>query len=178
VPTELELTKAFQVSKMAIYIAGDRTQYVASVKIPRIVSPTETFNNTSTGGEVEVADSGRRMASGDGEIKFEAVEAGLYRKVFDAKQVYLMQIPMAVNSLNPQLGRMLAMPMKYTIGAQFHDVDDGEISQGVKREITAKFKMFSYKLEINLIEEINFDFVSGVFKIGGEDILGAINLLL
>lgn len=177
-PGAIELTKFFSVSKKVVYFDGDPMPYVMSVKVPAVTCPVETYNSTSTGGEVEVADPNRRGPTGDGEVKIEAVSAQLEAKVMNASLIQNMKISMAVNALNPQLGKMLPLPVQYTIGAQFFEYDPGNIQQGTKREITAKFKMMSYKIEQNFKEIVNFDFLSGEFSVGGADLLTAVQAIL
>lgn len=177
-PTTFDLTKSFQVSKMNVYVGGSPLPYVASVKIPPITSPTETFNNTSTGGEIKVANPHRRNSSGDGEVKFENADLQLESKIMDVGQLYSMQLALAVNALNPQLGQFLALPMKYTIGAQFFEVDPGEIANSGKREITAKFNMLSYKVDINGVTVVDFNFVSGTYITNQADLVALATLVI
>ena len=176
--TPLELTKAFHTSKMQVYMGDSRVPYVGEVMVPEIVHPTDEFDNTSTGGPLELADPFRMSPDGDGEVKFEGFDAVSVKKMLDASSLHSMKIPMAVNSLNPQLGKFLAMPMVYTIGAQFHGVNFGTLKAGTKREITAKYKMTTLKIEQNFIPILELDFVNAVYKLDGEDILGAVAAIL
>jgi P2 family phage contractile tail tube protein len=176
--TSLELTKGFQVAAMSIFFDGDPMPYIAEVKVPGVSSATETFDNTSTGGEIEVANPWRRQPDGDGEVKVESMDGRLLGKLMDATKLQSFKIAIAQNSLNPQLGQFLPMPVTYTIGAQFYAVDDGTIKQGAKRELTAKFKMLSYKVDVNFLNVIDFDFVNSKFKIDSVDLLSAVQNIL
>jgi len=177
-PTPNELIKAFQVSKKRVYFDGDPMPYIVSVKVPSIVSPVETFDNTSTGGPFEVADPNRKMASGDGEVKYEQENSALLQKFLNFGIVTNMKIAMAVNSLNPQIGQYLPLPVQYTIGAQFFEVDPGVLQQGTKRDATAKFKMQTLKIDIDLIPVIDFDFLNSSFISGPADLLSLVNALI
>lgn len=176
--TPLDLVKAFQVSKMNHYFDGDPQPYIMDTKIPSIASPVETFDSSSTGGPIDIADPYNRYVNGDGEIKFQQVSSGLLIKLYDTTKVQSVKLAMAVSALNPQLGVFLPLPMEYTMGAQFYDVDEGNIKQGGKREGTVKFKMFTYKVTINLIPVIDFDFLSGSFKTGPADLLAAVQSVI
>jgi phage tail tube protein FII len=176
--TPLELTKAFHVSKMNHYFDGDPQPYIMDSKIPPISSPVETFDSSSTGGPIDVADGYRKYVNGDGEIKFEQVSAGLLIKLYDSTKVQSIKIAMAVNSLNPQLGVFLPLPMEYTLGAHFYEVDEGNLKQGGKREGTAKFKLYTYKVTINLIPVIDFDFLNSSFITGPADLLAAVQAII
>lgn len=176
--TPLELAKMFGVSKKNIYFDGDPLPYVGSIKIPAISSPVETFDNTSTGGPIEIADAFRRMAEGDGEVKFQNETAQIAGKLYDSSKVQIMKTAIAVNALNPQSGRFLPYPVTYTTAAQFFNVDPGEIKQGTVREITAKFKMFSYKIELAAVPVLDFDFVAGSFNIEATDLLSAVQAII
>jgi len=173
-PSPLELIKAFHVSKKNVYFDGDPMPYIMSVKIPAVASPVETFDNTSTGGPIEVADPFRKYANGDGEVKYEQENAALVQKLMDSTKVQNMKVAMAVSALNPQLGQYLPLPATYAIGAQFFDVDPGNLQQGTKREGTAKFKMLSLKIDINLINVIDYDFVNASFINGPADLLALV----
>jgi len=177
-PGPLDLIKSFTVSKQVVYIGGDPMPYVAEVTIPGITAPTETFNNTSTGGELEVADPWRKMPDGDGEIKIEAEDKALAAKIYDSTKIQSLKLSCAVNALNPQLGQFLPLPIVYTIGAQFFGVDPGAIAQGKKRDITAKFKMFNYKMSQNFIDVVDFDFANGVYLVNGADLLALVGAIL
>lgn len=177
-PTPLDLVKAFHVSKMNHYFDGDPQPYMMDTKIPPISSPVETFDSSSTGGPIDIADGYRRYVNGDGEIKFEQVSAGLLGKIYDATKVQNVKIPMAINALNPQLGVFLPLPMEYTMGCQFYEVDEGNIKQGGKREGTAKFKMYTYKVSVNLITVIDFDFINSSFVIESTDLLAALQAVI
>ena len=177
-PGPLDLIKAFQTSKFALYFDGDPQEYAAEVTVPKMSHPSEAFNNTSTGGEVEVADPFRCAPDGPGSIKFDSESAGILGKVMDSTKVTAMTLAMAQNALNPQLGQFLPLPVSYKIGAQFRDFDPGTIIAGTKRELTAEFNMFSYKVEINLITVIDFDFINATFKIGATDLLSAVQGIL
>lgn len=177
-PGPLDLIKAFHVSKKNVYFDGDPMPYIMSVKVPAVASPVETFDNTSTGGPTEVADPNRKYVNGDGEVKFEQENAGLLAKLYDSSKVQNLNIAMAVNALNPQLGQFLPLPAAYKIGAQFFDVDPGELKQGAKREGTAKYKMFSLKIDINLITVVDFDFINASFKLGPADLLALVQAII
>lgn len=177
-PGELDLIKAFHVSKCNVYFDGDPMPYVMNVKIPAVTSPVETFDNTSTGGPMEVADPYRKSVSGDGEVKFEQENASLVQKLMDSTKLQNMKIAMAVSALNPQLGRFLPLPASYTVGAQFYECDPGTIQAGKKREGTAKFKMFSLKIDINFITVIDYDFINASFVNGPADLLAAVQSII
>jgi phage tail tube protein FII len=177
-PTPLELVKAFHVSKMNHYFDGDPQPYIMDSKVPPISSPVETFDSSSTGGPMDIADGYRKYVNGDGEIKFEQVSSGLLIKLYDSTKVQNVKIAMAVNSLNPQLGVFLPLPMEYTLGAHFYEVDEGNLKQGGKREGTAKFKLYTYKVSINLIPVIDFDFLNSKFVTGPADLLAAVQAII
>jgi len=169
-----KLLKSFGVSKMKVYFDGDPQEYIATVTFPNIVSPVETYDNTSTGGEVDLADPFRKKADGDGEIKIEATTQALMNKINDSSKVVNINLAMAVNNYNPQLGIFLPLPINYKAGVQFFDVDMGEIKQGQKIDITAKFKMFTWKVDVNLLNVVNYDFIAGSFVVDNADILTAV----
>ena len=177
-PGELDLIKAFHISKKNVYFDGDPMPYVMSVKIPAISSPVETFDNTSTGGPLEVADPYRKFANGDGEVKHEQINASLAQKLSDSTKLQTMKIATAVSALNPQLGRYLPLPIAWTIAAQFYDWDPGTIQAGKKFEGTAKYKMMSIKIEINLVTVIDYDFVNASFINGPADLLAAVQSII
>lgn len=177
-PTPLDLVKAFQVSKMNHYFDGDPQSYVMETKIPSIASPVETFDSSSTGGAIDIADPNNKYVNGDGEVKFQQVNAALLTKIYDTTKVQNVKIAMAINALNPQLGQFLPLPMEYTLGAQFFDVDEGNLKQGGKREITAKYRLFTYKVSINLITVVDFDFLAGSFITGPADLLAAVQAVI
>ena len=177
-PTQLELTKLFQVSKLNAYFDGDPMPYMVSVKIPVLMSPTEDFDNTSTGGKVTIADGARKESGGPGEMKLENLTAASYVKLLDATRVVSLKIPTSINALNPQNNRFMPYPMKYSIAAQFFDLDEGELKNGGKRDITAKFNMFSYKVEINNVLVVDFDMLSSEYILKGADILSSIKEII
>jgi len=176
--TALELSKGFQVAAMSVFFDGDPMPVIADVSVPGVSTAVESFNNTSTGGEIEVANGFRRKPDGDGEINIESFDGRLYGKIMDANRIYSLKLAMAQNNLNPQLGKMLPLPVTYTIGAQFYDVNDGKIAVDKKREIKAKYKMLSLKVEENFQEVIFFDFSSAVFRIDGVDLLSTVQNIL
>ena len=181
-PGALDLVKAFQLSKMNVYLDGDPMPYIASVKIPPIICPVETFDNTSTGGPIDVADPNRRYADGDGEIKFEQENANLLAKIMDPSMLQSLRIPVAANALNPQLGIFMPLPMEYVITAQFFSVDLGMLQQGTKRDETTKFKMMGLKVKIasgsGYPTVIDFDFINSKFEVNDTDLLAAVTALI
>jgi len=173
-PVADQLIKAFQVSKFQCYFDGDPQPYVAQVTLPAINNAIETFNNTSTGGPVEVADPWRAAPDGDGEITFEADSATILPKIMDASKIVQLNLAMAQNNLNPQLGQFLPIPINYKIGAQFWGPGLGTIGLSVKREITAKFKLFTLVMEVNLVKVINYDFVNGQYETDAASLTAAL----
>lgn len=173
-PTPLDLVKSFQVSKQNVYFDGDTQPYIMDVKIPPISSPVDTFDSSSTGGPTDIADGHRKYVNGDVEVKFEQVSSGLLIKLYNSTIVQNVKLALAVNSLNPQLGVFLPLPMEYSMGLHFYEIDEGTIKQGAKREGTAKAKMYTYKVDINLVPVIDFDFLSSSFVTGPEDLLAAV----
>jgi phage tail tube protein FII len=177
-PNPLDLIKAFHVSKANCYFDGDPMPYIMSLKVPSVASPVESFDNTSTGGPIEVADPYRKYVNGDGEVKYEQENAALVQKLMDSSKLQQVKFAMAVSALNPQLGEFLPLPATYAIGAQFFDCDPGVLAQGKKREGTAKYKMMTLKIDINLITVINFDFVNASFEVGPADLLALVGAII
>ena len=174
----LDLFKAFTVSKIKVYFDGDPQPYLANITMPSITSPVDTFNNTSTGGEIEVADPYRRMPSGDVEFVFEADSSGINEAIYNATKITSVNVAMAQSNMQPQLGQFVPLPVNYKMGLQFFEVDAGEIAMGTKREITARAKLFSLKIEYNLITVVDFDFVNGDFIAGTTDLLADVSNLI
>ena len=174
----LDLFKAFTVSKIKVYFDGDSQPYLASVTMPSITSSVDSFNNTSLGGEIEIADPFRRMPSGDVEFVFEADSSGVNQSIYSASKIVSVNIAMAQANMQPQLGQFVPIPVNYKLGLQFFEVDPGEIAMGAKREITARAKMFSLKIVHNLITVVDFDFVNDTFFINSEDQLAAVSNII
>ena len=176
--TNFALTKSFSTSKMMCYFDGDPMQYIASIKFPPIASPNEEYDNTSMSGPIKVADAFRRGTTGDGELKAEATSAGMLAKVLDPTLVQTMKLSTIVNTLQPQMGRFLPMPVLFSVACQFFEYDPGSIKAGDKRDLTAKFNMFSWKIDIAGITVIDFDFVNSSFEINDVDLLTAVMAVL
>ena len=174
----IDLFKAFTVSKIKVYFDGDPQPYLASVTVPAITSPVETFNNTSTGGEIEVADPFRRQPGGDVEFSFEADSSGVLEVISDASKIVSVNVAMAQSNMQPQLGQFVPLPVNYKMGLQFFEFDPGEIAMGTKREITARAKLFSLKIQYNLITVVDYDFINGSFVVGSSDLLATVTNLI
>ena len=176
--TALELLNGFHLSHQKVYMDGDPMPYVGDVTIPGIVHPTETFDNSSTSGPMDLADPFRYGPSGDGEVKFEGFNATVMKKVLDASLLQDFIVSQAITALDPTASMMLPIPVKHTIGAQFFDVNFGTQRAGTKRELTAKYKMTSYKYTEATVDVIEMDFVAGVMMIDGVDLMVAVNTVL
>lgn len=167
----LDLVKAFQLSKQKLYLDGNPMPYVAEVKPPACKNDTETFDNTSTGGSIDIADPFRYSPDGDGEIKFEAIDGFALAAVSNASKLVSVNAALIQNTLQPQAGLFLPRPINCRMGVQFHSVDYGTFVAGKKQEVVAKFKMFSMNWEIDTVEVISYDFLAGEFNINAEDLL-------
>lgn len=173
----IQVLKAFQVAKMKTFIDGEPLSYQMDIKLPGLVCPTETFNNTSTGGEIEIANGFRWNPDGDGEIKFETDHGSFMSKVMNPTNFVQLNVAIAQNTLQPQIG-FVPMPVNYRIGCQFFGVDFGTVTQDKKREITAKFKMLTLKFEYANQTILDFDSVNGMFEVNGADLVTAVTSLL
>lgn len=169
-----QLIKAFQVSKFQVYFEGDPQPYAAEVKLPGIKNAVEKFNNTSTGGEIEVADPWRISPDGDGEITFEADSASVAKHILDASKIVQVNLAMAQNNLNPQLGQMLPVPINYKMASQFWGPDLGTIAHGTKRDIVAKFKLFTWVMQVGGVTVADYDFVNGEYSLDAASLTSAL----
>lgn len=174
----IELTKALQLSKYKIYFDGDPFPYIAEVKFPKIVSPTEDFDNTSTGGKFTVGDPFRLGPDGNGEIKFEADTQSVIANISDPTKIVSLNCALIQNNMNPLLGAMVALPINYRVSCQFIEFDPGSIVQGKKREIMGNFTMFALKIQVNGLTAIDHDYVNGTFDNSGKDLLAGVTNLL
>ena len=173
-----KVLKGLHTSRTKLYLDGDPMPYYATATIPAITHPTDEFDNISTGGTITVADPYRYVVSDMGEIVFEAADTELYKKIHDASKVYRMNIAIAENNYQPQLGQIIPVPVNFKIGAQFAGIDNGTIQMGTKRQLTASYYMLSYKIEISGVTVVNFDFLANVFEVNDIDLLSDISEIL
>ena len=176
--TLADLTKGFHLSHQKVYMASDPMPYVGDVTIPSIVHPVETFDNTSTSGPIELADPFRFGPSGDGEIKFEGWSSFVLKNILSANKLNILSLSQSVAALGPTMDELVPLSRKISIGAQFFDVNFGTQRGGTKPELTAKYKMTLFKIKEAGQDIIDFDFIHGVMKIDGKDIMVPVNALL
>jgi len=172
------LVKAFGVSKVKIFFDGDPMPYIGELTMPDISAEVIEFDNTSTGGKIEVGDPWRRFFDGDGEIMIEADSSFLASKIFDATSIPTVRASMIVNNMSQQLGTFVPQVVDWVFQCQFYSVSPGTIKQGTKREITAKFKAFTAKLDINGVNIFDYDIPNGKFLQNGVDLLTDITNLI
>lgn len=173
-----KVLKSLHVGKCKLYLDGDPTPYVASITIPEISHMQETFDNSSTGGSITAACPERFEVTGSGEVIIEGMGQDVITKIHNANKIYNMNIAYAENNYNPQLAQMAPVMVNMRVGAQFYAVDHGLIKQGGKREISAKFNMFSLRIDISGVTICDLDFISGTFEIDGVDLLAAVTALI
>lgn len=157
---------------MAIYYEGKDLLGIGSVKLPDVGFTEETFNNSGTGGEVNIVSG--RLEPMTAQVMFEQFFSEQYG-LMKANAIITLEIITIMPDVNPIDGDNDVVPMRYVLKGQFKRVENNEQTFSGKVEATFNMNVQYYRveqdgtelLEVNPLDPQNPYKVNGVpFTVG------------
>ena len=142
------------VSSMTIYAEGNIQLGVASVELPNVEFGEDTFNNSGTGGEMNIV-NGRLMPM-VANFTFEKFFNEQYQ-LMKANSIITIEATIGYPDIDQVDGQSDVIPVRHIMKGQFKSLTSGSAEYGSKIESEYVMNVHYYRVEQDGIDQIEVD---------------------